>query len=137
MSKNKTRSDQKGFTLTELLVTILVLSIVTVSFAGLYYIMQQTEIKAQHYDLAVRAARTEIEDLRNTGYDNLTPGSTINFSTSLPPSLPSGATGTVVISEPVSGLRRVDVSVDYSEFGQQQVVTLSSDIGIIGIDQGQ
>ncbi len=125
-----------GFTLIELLVTIIVLGLVTVSLAGMYYIMQITQIKGQHYDLAVRAARTEIEDLRNNGYDSLTPGSTINFSSSLPSLLPTNKSGTVAISEPMPGLRRVDVTVSYSEFNQQQTITLSSDIGVIGIGQG-
>jgi len=135
--KNRPQLNSKGFTLIELLVTVMVLGIVIVSLAGMYYVTQIAEVKSQHYDLAVRAARTEIEDLRNTGYDSLTPGSTINFTSSLPPSLPSGANGSVVVSEPMSGLRRVDVTVTYSEFGDTQTITLSSDIGIIGIGQAQ
>ena len=130
------KSHEDGFTLIELLVTIVVLSIVIVSFAGMYYIMQITQIKSQHYDLAVRAARTEIEDLRNNGYDSLTPGSTINFSSSLPSLLPANKSGTVAISEPMPGLRRVDVTVTYTEFNQQQTIILSADIGVIGIGQG-
>jgi prepilin-type N-terminal cleavage/methylation domain-containing protein len=135
--KSRPQFNNKGFTLIELLVTVMVLGIVIVSLAGMYYSTQIAEVKSQHYDLAVRAARTEIEDLRNTGYDSLTPGSTINFSSSLPPSLPSGANGSVAVSEPMSGLRRVDVTVTYSEFGSTQTITLSSDIGIIGIGQAQ
>jgi len=135
--KKRPQLNSKGFTLIELLVTVMVLGIVIVSLAGMYYVTQIAEVKSQHYDLAVRAARTEIEDLRNTGYDSLTPGSTINFTSSLPPSLPSGANGSVVVSEPMSGLRRVDVTVTYSEFGDTQTITLSSDIGIIGIGQAQ
>jgi len=141
MKKNrlnhKTKLDSTGFTLIELLVTVMVLGIVIVSLAGMYYITQIAEIKSQHYDLAVRADRTEIEDLRNAGYDSLTPGSTINFSSSLPSVLPSGASGVVAISEPMPGLRRVDATITYSEFNTTQTITLSSDIGVIGIGQAQ
>lgn len=136
--KNKSRlKNSSGFTLVELLITIIVLGIVVTSLSGMYYTMQLTETKSQHYDLAVRAARTEIEDLRNSGYDALTPGNNIDFSSSLPRVLPKGATGTVQISEPMPSLRRVDVTVSYSEFGQTQNVELSSDIGIIGLGQEQ
>lgn len=131
------QSNQKGFTLIELLLTIIVLGIAIASLGGMYYAMQATQTQSAHYDLAVRAARTEIEELRNNGYDSLTAGSTINFTSSLPPGLPPNATGTVNVSSPMHGLRRVDVSVVYTDFGQQQTVTLSSDIGVIGLGQSQ
>jgi len=125
-----------GFTLVELLVTIVVLSIIITSLGGLFYLTQITEVQSQHYDVAVRATRTEIEDLRNDGYDSLTPGTNINFTSSLPSDLPSGATGTVVVSQPIPGLIRVDVTVAYTDYGKSQTVTLSSSIGVIGIGQG-
>ena len=134
--KNKRLQAEDGFTLVELLITIMVLSIVITSLSGLYYLMQLSAVKSQHFDVAVRSARDEIEDLRNVGYSALTPGQNINFTSSLPPGLPTSATGTVVVSEPITGLRRVDVTISYTDYGQSQTVELSSDIGIIGIGQG-
>lgn len=128
---------EAGFTLTELLVTIVVLGLVISGLGGLYYIMQITEVRSQRLDLAMRAARTKIESLRNNGYNSLTPGSTINFTNELPAALPAGKQGTVTVSQPLSELRRVDVTVTYADYGKQQTVTLSSNIGIIGIGQGQ
>jgi prepilin-type N-terminal cleavage/methylation domain-containing protein len=135
-ASNLSNSDE-GFTLVELLVTIIVLGIVITSLGGLYYLMEITGVQTQHYDTAVRAARTEIEDLRNNGYDSLTPGTNINFTSSLPSSLPNGKTGTAAVSEPLPGLRRVDVTVTYSDYSKVQTITLSSDIGVIGIGQGE
>lgn len=132
--KNKSEG---GFTLAELLITILVLGIVISSLGGLYYIMEIVEVQSQHLDLAIRSARSEIEDLRNDGYDSLTPGQNINFTSSLPSTLPPGATGTVVVSQPFTGLMRVDVTIAYTDYGKPETVTLSSDIGEIGIAQGQ
>ncbi|HSX47597.1 MAG TPA: prepilin-type N-terminal cleavage/methylation domain-containing protein [Patescibacteria group bacterium] len=137
MIKNKNKLKQDGFTLIELLVTIIVLGIIITSMGGLYYLNQILAVESQHYDLAVAAARTEIENLRNTGYDSLTPGSTINFTSGLPSGLPPSKNGTVVVSQPVSDLRRVDVTVTYKDYGNQQTVKLSSDIGIIGISEGK
>lgn len=128
---------QDGFTLIELLVTIVVLGIVIASLGGLYYLMQITQVQSQHYDIAVRAARTEIENLRNNGYATLTPGSTINFTSSLPTALPPSKSGTVTVSEPAADLRRVDVTIAYTDYGKSQTVTLSSEIGVIGLGQGQ
>ena len=137
MTKCSRRSLEGGFTLAELMVTIVVLGLVIAGIGGLYYIMQVNEVRSQRLDLAMRAARTQIEKLRNNGYNALTPGSNIDFTSSLPAGLPAGKTGTVVVSEPLPDLRRVDVTVQYTDYGKSQTVTLSSNIGIIGIGQGQ
>jgi prepilin-type N-terminal cleavage/methylation domain-containing protein len=126
-----------GFTLIELMVTIVVLGIVISSLGGLYYLMQGTEVRSQQYDLAVRAARDEIEDLRNDGYASLTPGSNINFTSSLPSSLPANKQGSVAVSQPTPGLVRVDVTITYTSYNLAQTVELSSDIGIVGLGQSQ
>jgi prepilin-type N-terminal cleavage/methylation domain-containing protein len=133
----QTSSTQAGFTLIELMVTIVVLGIVIGGIGGLYYSMQIVQVRSQHLDLATRAARSEIEDLRNNGYSSLKPGNTLDFTSRLPSKLPPSRKGTVAISQPLSGLRRVDVTVSYQDYGKAQKVTLSSDIGVIGIGQGQ
>jgi prepilin-type N-terminal cleavage/methylation domain-containing protein len=129
--------NNSGFTLIELLVAIIVLGIVVTSIGGLYYITQEIQIQSQHLDIATRAARTEIEDLRNAGYNSLTPGTPINFTSSLPSSLPPSKTGTVSVTQVYNGLLRVDVTVSYKDLGITHTVELSSDIGIVGISQGQ
>jgi prepilin-type N-terminal cleavage/methylation domain-containing protein len=121
-------SIEDGFTLIELVVTMVVLGIIITSLSGMYYIMQSIAVQGQHLD-------TEIEDHRNSGYNSLIPGSNINFTASLPTSLPKNASGTVVISQPLSGLIKVDVTISYTDFGSQHNVELSSDIGVIGIGQ--
>lgn len=128
---------QGGFTLVELIVTITVLGLVVTSLGSLYYIMQIVEVRSQRLDLATRAARTQIEKLRNNGYNSLVPGNTINFSTQLPAALPPGKQGTIAISQPLPELRRIDVTVTYSDYGKTQTVRLSSNIGVIGIGRGQ
>lgn len=132
----KIQNSNRGFTLVELLLTLVVLGIAISSIAELYYSTQSAQVQSQHLDLATRAARTEIESLRNNGYNSLTPGDSINFSDKLPASLPSDKTGIVEVSQPSDGLRRVDVSVSYTDGPKPQTVKLSSDIGVIGIGQG-
>lgn len=130
------RDQQDGFTLVELLVAVVVLGIAIAGISGLYYNMQVMQARSQNRDIATRAARTEIEVLRNNSYASLQPNTTLDFTSSLPTSLPSDRTGSVAITQPVDGLRRVDVSVTYTDHGQGEKVELSSDIGIIGIGQG-
>lgn len=123
-----------GFTLVEMMVTIIVLGLAVAAIGSLYYNMQSLQVKSRHIDVATRAAQTQIEILRNNSYNSLTPGSTINFTSSLPDSLPHDAQGAVEVSEPVAGLRRIDVTVTYTA-GSPQEVKLSSMIGVIGISQ--
>jgi prepilin-type N-terminal cleavage/methylation domain-containing protein len=140
MNQTSTRSArEEGFTLVEMLLTILVLGIVIVGLSGLFYLTQQVQNESSHYDLAVRAARTEIEELRNSSYNSLSSSSPPIFPTSLLSGLPSNSTGSVSRSEEhtsLPGLKEVSVTITYSDYGQPQNVTLSSDIGIIGISQG-
>lgn len=122
-----------AFTMVELMVTTVVFSICIVSIASLYYTTQTIQRSNRLTNLATREAQSEIEVLRNNSYNSLTPGETIDFTSSLSSELPSSRQGTVVVSEPTSGLRRVDVTVSYTDNGKTKNVTLSSMIGILGI----
>lgn len=126
---------QSGFTLVELAITIVVLGVVLTSVITLFTNIQEAQTHTRYLESATYAAQAEIETLRNVNYNNLTPGQTINFTDSLPKTLPSGSTGSVTVSEPVQGLRRVDVAVTYTYKGKSRTVQLSSLIGVLGITQ--
>lgn len=127
----------KGFTLIELLITIVVLGIAITGISSLYTYMQVTQVESQHMDLAVRAGRTEIEVLRNNSFNSLTPNSSIDFTSKLPAALPPTKKAVANITEPVSGLRQIDISITYTDYGKPQTIDLTSDIGVIGIGDGQ
>lgn len=137
MKHTRKQTHQDGFTLIELLLTIVVLGIAMTGIAGMYYTMQAAQVQSQHLDIATRADRTEIESLRNNGYNALTAGSSINFTSSLPGSLPPDKTGTAAVSEPMPGLKRIDATITYTDYGKTQTIILSSDIGVIGIGEGE
>lgn len=131
----RVRYDQSGFSLVELAITILVLGAVITSIVTLFVNIQQAQVSTRYLESATYAAQAEIESLRNIDFNNLTPGQTINFTNQLPSDLPPGSTGTVTVSEPTAGLRRVDVNVTYTYRGQSRTVSLSSLIGVLGITQ--
>ncbi len=126
---------QSGFTLVELLVTIIVIGIVFTGLGNVFIGIQQTQVKTGYLETATREAQRQIESLRNSNYNNLTAGQNINFTANLPESLPPNSTGIAVISEPSSGIKRVDVTVTYTYAGNTRDVKLSSLIGVIGIVQ--
>lgn len=123
-----------GFTLVEILITILMVGVASASLTSIFISIRNIQLQSSYYDLANRAAARQIELLRNDSYATLTAGQNINFTSDLPTTLPNRS-GTAVISAPSEGLRRVDATVTYKAQGQTRTVTLSSLIGEIGITQ--
>ncbi|HSX06414.1 MAG TPA: type II secretion system protein [Candidatus Saccharimonadia bacterium] len=126
---------QTGFTIVEVMITIVFLGFVVAGITEVYLSIQRLQEQTAWLQSASHAAQTEIESLRNTSYNGLTSGQTINFSSTLPTTLPGPRTGTVVVSEPQTGLKRVDVTISYNDHGSTRSVKLTSLIGIIGITQ--
>lgn len=126
---------QAGFTIVELVITIVVIGVILTSVISLFINIQQAQTGTRYLEAATYAAQSEIETLRNINYNNLTAGETIDFTGDLPDTLPPGSTGTVTVSEPVTGLKRVNVQVTYNYLGEDRTVELSSLIGILGITQ--
>lgn len=135
MVMNMGHKREDGFTLVELLVTLLVVGVVVSSVAILLSTIQQGQRQTALLETATRAAQRQIEVLRNNQYGQLEPDQDIDFTDDLPATLPDPKTGTVEVSEPAPGLRRVDVTVTYREGGQDRSVELSSLIGVLGITQ--
>ena len=132
ISMNK---NTRGFTIVELIISIIVIGIVVMALSSLFVSIQNTQTQANYKENATRAAQREIETLRNNNYNALVTGSTIDFTNQLSPKLPKGSSGTVVVSEPTSGLKRVDATVSYPDGNKTHKVQLSSLIGVIGITQ--
>lgn len=124
-----------GFTLVELLVTIIVIGLVFAGLSNIFISIQRAQVQTSYLESATRAAQRQVESLRNSNYNSLVVGENINFSDSLPDTLPSNSTGNVVVTEPSPGLKRVEVTVSYTYGGDSRDVTLSSLIGVIGIVQ--
>jgi prepilin-type N-terminal cleavage/methylation domain-containing protein len=127
--------NQRGFTLVEIVITLLVIGMIIVGLSTLFITLQRVQAQATYTEIANRAAQRQVESLRNSSYNNLTPGEDISFTDELPNTLPSGATGNVEVTEPTQGLRKVDVSVTYEYAGSSRTITHTSLIGILGITQ--
>jgi type II secretory pathway pseudopilin PulG len=134
MAKHKLGGDSRGFTIPELAIAIVFMGIVATSISQLFLSIQDIQRRTAHLESATHAAQTEVESLRNNNYNTLVNGQDIDFTASLPANLPKGS-GHVAVSEPMTGLKRVDVTVSYNERGETRQVKLSSLIGIIGISQ--
>lgn len=124
---------QKGFTIVELMLTVVAFGVISIGVAELFFNVQDIQRRSAYLESATRAAQTEVESLRNNNYNELVDGQNVTFSA--PASLPAPRSGSVAISEPTPGIKRVDVTVTYTDHGQTENVELSSLIGVIGISQ--
>lgn len=124
-----------GFTLIELLVTIVITGFVIASISSLIISIDATQRSNELLETATRAGEQQIELLRNNSYNTLIPGEDIIFTDQLPDRLLAPRSGVVVVSEPITGVRRVDVTVTYRDGDRSRDVKLSSLIGQIGIGQ--
>jgi type II secretory pathway pseudopilin PulG len=127
--------NNKGYTIAESIVAIILLGIVSASVYSLFTGVQRIQRQAIYLDSATRAAQFQIESLRNANYNLLTPGEDIVFTDELPDNLIEPRSGVVQVEEYRQGLRRVIVTINYTDGGQEKQVRLSSLIGIIGIAQ--
>jgi prepilin-type N-terminal cleavage/methylation domain-containing protein len=126
---------QAGFTLVELIVALTVVGIIVVGITNLFITVEGTQRRTAHLETASRAGEQKLESLRNVHYNNLTTGSTITFTSELPASIPTPRTATVAITEPTTGLKRLDLTITYREGKKDKTVLISSEIGVIGIGQ--
>jgi prepilin-type N-terminal cleavage/methylation domain-containing protein len=124
-----------GFTIIELLVTIVIAGFIIVAISTLLITTDGTQRSTRLLETAMRAGETQIESLRNNTYNTLEPGVDIDFTNELPSTLIEPRSGRVVVTEPVVGVRRVDVTVSYRDGDRQKNVKLSSLIGQLGIGQ--
>lgn len=122
-----------GFTMVELIVTIVIIGLVILAVTSLFIAIGASQRNTLLLESATRAAEQEIESLRNNNYSLLVAGETIDFTANLPQVLPPPRNGTAVIEEPVPGIKRVDVTINYRDGSKDRTVKLSSLIGQIGI----
>lgn len=127
--------NKQGFGLAELIVGIALFGIISVAMINLSTLIVNVQTYSRYRESATLAAQREIETLRNSNYTSLVDGDTIDFTSELPEFLPSGKSGTVEISEPEAGLKRVDVTVSYPQAGNNKEIILSAIIGELGITQ--
>lgn len=135
LSSSMIKKNESGFTLVELLAAIGLMGLTIIGVTNLYMTIETTQRKSYDLGLATRAGEKEIESLRNSQYGGLVPDTTLDFSAELPAELPDPKTGTVYVTEPELGLRRVDVTITYKDGIGTKTVKQSSFIGIIGIGQ--
>lgn len=132
MKKNKSA----GFTLVEIVVVTAVIGMMIIALTNLVIAIGGIQRQSERLTLASRIAEAKIESLRNNHYNNLVNSPPdIDFTSELPTDLPEPRLATVTVSEPSSGIKRLDVNISYTDGKLTKNVNLSGLIGNIGLSQ--
>lgn len=125
---------QDGLTIVELLVTIAVAAVVITALTevvtGYLHIAQ----RGRYLSLANSFAESEMEALRNQGYNSLTIGST-SLTASLSNQLPPSRSASMSITSPQTGLKQIFITVSYTDNGVSSTYSYTTYIGELGVGQ--
>ncbi len=128
------RKEQSGFTLVELLVTIIVGAI----FAGSanLIIVQHTHLGQRGRDLVLANAYVEskVEELRSIGFSGLNNG-TSNITGELPDDLKAPHSGSLAITSQSTAIKKVVISLTYNDQGANRNYSYTTYIGELGVGQ--
>lgn len=130
---------RRGFTLTEAIIAMVLLSLVMVVFGASFPYASQTITRGRHMDLASNACQAQLEVYRNAGYNSCPAIATGSSSTKVsftPPSDLTGATGTVQFTRVTdsfstttveTGRMKVEAQITWKGFGLDKgTVTLTT-----------
>lgn len=131
--RRKQRGARHGFTLTEAIIAMMLLSFIMVVFGASFPYASQTITRSRHMDLAANACQQELEVYRNAGYNScpsIPAGSMSASVTFTPPSELTQATGKVTFTRVNDSLNATS-----SETGRLQVEANVTWAGF-GLDKG-
>jgi prepilin-type N-terminal cleavage/methylation domain-containing protein len=131
---SKMRLAESGFTLVEMLVTIAVAAIVTLSLNQVTANYVHINQRGRYLSLANSYAESKIEKLRNQGFNALATGTT-NLTSELSAQLPPSRSASMTVTSPSAGIKQVDLSVSYKDQGQTQTYSYTTYVGELGVGQ--
>lgn len=125
---------QAGFTIVELIVTIIVSAIIigVVNLA----LVNQTHIGQRNRDLVAANSYVEakVESLRSAGFKALAIGNT-DITSELPAELSAPRSATLTVSTVDDATKKIDISVTYNDQGTSRTYQYSTYIGELGVGQ--
>jgi prepilin-type N-terminal cleavage/methylation domain-containing protein len=129
---NKKR--QKGFTVVELVVTIVIAGIIIPSVAIALNNLAAINHRARDYALANNIAQNKVETLRSDGYNSISNG-TVNFSSELPASMGTPRSASYTVTSPITGEKQIDISISFTEYNATRSLSFRTYISELGVGQ--
>lgn len=128
------KQHQSGYTLLELLVSLIVGAILVGSLSTAVNNQTYLSQRAKGVTIANSYVENKVEELRSRGYLAIADGTT-NLNSELPTTLPAPRTGSLVVSSSTAGVKTVDITISYNEQGKQRTYAYKTYIGELGVGQ--
>ena len=132
MSKNT--HSQAGFTIVELLITIILLALAVPVLGSLVSMLSGVNDRARDLALIHALAENKIESLRSAGFGNLALGTT-SFTSELPSSIATPRSAQYVVTSVSTPLKQVQITISYNDHGQTRTLNYRTYIGELGVGQ--
>ncbi len=128
------RVSNRGFTIIELLMTIVVFGLVMPGLIGLVTSIDRLNDRARDLSVINSLVENKAESLRSISYTGVSNG-VFDFTSELPATIGSPRTATYTISSVTSALKQVDLAITYSDHGSSKTLNYRTYIGELGVGQ--
>lgn len=128
------RKSEAGLTIVELLVTIALAGVVVTALNSVVTSYLHVSQRGRYLNLANSFVEGEYEALRNQGYNSIGLGTT-SLTSLLPTQLPLNSSASMNVTNPMTGIKQVDISISYSDQGQTNTYGYTTYIGELGVGQ--
>lgn len=134
MKSIRLTQEQAGFTIVELLVTLIVGSVLVGSVNNI--LTSQAYLSQRSRDLVLSNAFAErkIEEVRSIGFLGLTDGTT-SIASELPDELSPPRDATIQVSAYTPAIKQAIVTITYNEQGNVRTRTYKTYVGELGVGQ--
>jgi prepilin-type N-terminal cleavage/methylation domain-containing protein len=134
MSIMKTKNRQHGFTIVELMVTIVLAGIIIPAVAIALNNLAVTNKLARDQALTNALVQNKTELLRSKGYNALALGTTA-FTSELPITIGTPRSATYTISTPSTGIKQINIDVSFTEYHTTKTLSYRTYISELGVGQ--
>jgi prepilin-type N-terminal cleavage/methylation domain-containing protein len=128
------KCSQKGFTIVELVVTIVVAGFIIPAVALALTNLSVVNKIARDKTLANMLVQNKAETLRSAGYNSLSDGTT-SFVSELPNTIGSPRSASYTISSPTTSIKQVDITISFTEYHNSKSLSFRTYISELGVGQ--
>jgi prepilin-type N-terminal cleavage/methylation domain-containing protein len=130
----KAKSPQKGFTVVELLVTVVIAGVIIPAVALALSNLSVVNKLARDQALANALVQNKTEFLRSKGYNALSLGTT-TFTSELPTTIGTPSSATYTISSPSTGIKQINIDISFTEYRTTKTLSYRTYISELGVGQ--
>jgi hypothetical protein len=124
--------DSAGLTLVELVVCIALAGVIVIALSGVTNNQLHLSQRGRYLNLVNSFAESEIETLRNDGFNSLNIGTT-NLTSQLPSQLPPKSSASMTVVSAYTGVDQVSLTITYPDQGHNNTYNYTSLIGELGV----